>query len=90
MQACAFSSAPANAVAIVREQADLVAKQVIKPSTSDDMRFLFEWNGVNGSGRNARVEGFNVGGKTGTAKTVLLWFSKKWIILCVCCIEVQI
>lgn len=53
------------------EQADLVAKQVIKPTTSRDMRFLFEWNGVNGSGRNARVEGFNVGGKTGTADKVV-------------------
>ncbi|WP_105370070.1 peptidoglycan D,D-transpeptidase FtsI family protein [Neorhizobium huautlense] len=54
-----------------REQADLVATQVMKPSTSKDMRFLFEWNGINGSGRNARVEGFNVGGKTGTADKVV-------------------
>ncbi|KPF42427.1 penicillin-binding protein 2 [Rhizobium sp. AAP43] len=54
-----------------REQADLVAKQVIKPSTSDDMRFLFEWNGIKGSGKNARVEGFDVGGKTGTADKVV-------------------
>ena len=54
-----------------REEADKVAVDVIKPSTSKDMRFLFEWNGVNGSGRNARVEGFNVGGKTGTADKVV-------------------
>ncbi|MFK0384441.1 MULTISPECIES: peptidoglycan D,D-transpeptidase FtsI family protein [Rhizobium/Agrobacterium group] len=54
-----------------REQADQVATQVLKPTTSKDMRFLFEWNGVNGSGRNARVEGFNVGGKTGTADKVV-------------------
>ncbi|MDS7597541.1 penicillin-binding protein 2 [Agrobacterium tumefaciens] len=54
-----------------RDQADQVAKQVLKPNTSRDMRFLFEWNGVNGSGRNARVEGFNVGGKTGTADKVV-------------------
>ena len=53
------------------EEADQVATQVIKPSTSKDMRFLFEWNGVNGSGRNARVPGFNVGGKTGTADKVV-------------------
>jgi cell division protein FtsI (penicillin-binding protein 3) len=54
-----------------REQAELVAKQVIQPSTSKDMRYLFELNGVKGSGRNARVEGFNVGGKTGTADKVV-------------------
>ncbi|MFB9951782.1 peptidoglycan D,D-transpeptidase FtsI family protein [Rhizobium puerariae] len=54
-----------------REDADKVATQVLKPSTSKDMRFLFEWNGANGSGRNARVTGFNVGGKTGTADKVV-------------------
>ncbi|MFN7011647.1 MAG: peptidoglycan D,D-transpeptidase FtsI family protein [Allorhizobium sp.] len=54
-----------------REEAEQTAVQVIKPSTSKDMRYLFEVNGVKGSGRNARVEGFNVGGKTGTADKVV-------------------
>lgn len=54
-----------------RAEADKIATQVLKPSTSKDMRFLFEWNGANGSGRNARVAGFNVGGKTGTADKVV-------------------
>ncbi|MGK9050540.1 peptidoglycan D,D-transpeptidase FtsI family protein [Xaviernesmea oryzae] len=54
-----------------REEADKVAAQVLKPSTSKDMRFLFDWNGINGSGRNARVAGFDVGGKTGTADKVV-------------------
>jgi cell division protein FtsI (penicillin-binding protein 3) len=54
-----------------RAEADAVATQVIQPSTSKDMRFLFDWNGTKGSGRNARVEGFDVGGKTGTADKVV-------------------
>lgn len=53
------------------EQAEAASTKVIKKSTSDDMRFLFRWNAVNGSGKNARVPGFNVGGKTGTADKVV-------------------
>lgn len=53
------------------DQAEVVAQQVIKPGTSADMRYLFNWNGVRGSGRNAQVPGYNVGGKTGTADKVV-------------------
>ncbi|MGQ8632004.1 peptidoglycan D,D-transpeptidase FtsI family protein [Agrobacterium sp. DKPNP3] len=53
------------------ERALSVAHQVINPSTSSAMRFLFEWNGTKGSGRSAQVDGFNVGGKTGTADKVI-------------------
>jgi cell division protein FtsI (penicillin-binding protein 3) len=54
-----------------REQADEVAEVVVKKSTSDDIRYLFKLNGKKGSGRNADVPGFNVGGKTGTADKVV-------------------
>ncbi|MDM9620955.1 cell division protein [Rhizobium sp. AC44/96] len=54
-----------------REQADDVAEVVVKKTTSDDVRYLFKLNGIKGSGRNADVPGFNVGGKTGTADKVV-------------------
>ncbi len=54
-----------------RTEAAEVAQQVVKPQTSADMRFLFHWNGIKGSGRSAQVPGFDVGGKTGTADKVI-------------------
>jgi len=54
-----------------RQQADEVAEVVVKKTTSDDVRYLFKLNGIKGSGRNADVPGFNVGGKTGTADKVV-------------------
>lgn len=54
-----------------QEAAIDLAKSVLKETTSADMRYLFTWNGLKGSGRGAQVEGFNVGGKTGTADKVI-------------------
>ena len=45
--------------------------QVIDKQTSAKMRHLFDWNGKTGSGGNADVPGFHVGGKTGTADKVV-------------------
>ncbi|MFB9951189.1 peptidoglycan D,D-transpeptidase FtsI family protein [Rhizobium puerariae] len=53
------------------EEAKSVSRAIIKETTSADMRYLFTWNGIKGSGRGAQVEGFNVGGKTGTADKVI-------------------
>ncbi|MEW9614787.1 penicillin-binding protein 2 [Shinella sp. S4-D37] len=53
------------------EEANEVARVVIKPETGDKMRYLFKLNANDGSGRRALVPGFNVGGKTGTANKVV-------------------
>ncbi|OCW58585.1 peptidoglycan D,D-transpeptidase FtsI family protein [Hoeflea olei] len=56
------------------EEADKLAVRVIEPSTSDSMRYLMKLNatkGTGGSGSRAAVEGFRVGGKTGTAEKVV-------------------
>ena len=47
------------------------AKQVVKPETSDRMRYLMRLNAEKGSARRVDIPGYYVGGKTGTAEKVV-------------------
>jgi len=53
------------------EEAQALAKRVIKPETSEKMRFLMRLNAEIGTARKADVAGYYIGGKTGTAEKVV-------------------
>jgi cell division protein FtsI (penicillin-binding protein 3) len=53
------------------KEAMAVAKRVIKPETSEKMRYLLRLNAEIGTARKANVKGYYVGGKTGTAEKVI-------------------
>ena len=53
---------------ILFERQPEVRRQVISQETSDTMRYILENVGARGSGRGGFVDGFRVGGKTGTAQ----------------------
>jgi cell division protein FtsI (penicillin-binding protein 3) len=48
-----------------------LAKRVIKPETSDKMRYLMRLNVEKGTATRADVKGYYVGGKTGTSEKVV-------------------
>ncbi len=51
--------------------AEAMAKRVVKPETSEKMRYLFRLNVDEGTAGKADVIGYRVGGKTGTAEKVI-------------------
>jgi cell division protein FtsI (penicillin-binding protein 3) len=53
------------------EEAQALAKRVIRPETSDKMRFLMRLNAEIGTAKTADVKGYYVGGKTGTSEKVI-------------------
>jgi cell division protein FtsI (penicillin-binding protein 3) len=53
------------------DEAMALARRVIKPETSEKMRFLMRLNAEIGTARKANVDGYYIGGKTGTAEKVI-------------------
>jgi cell division protein FtsI (penicillin-binding protein 3) len=54
-----------------KEEAMKVATAVIKPETSEKMRYVMRLNAVVGTAKKADVPGYYVGGKTGTSEKVV-------------------
>ena len=54
-----------------KEEAMKLAKVVIKPETSEKMRYLMRLNAEKGTASKANIPGYYVGGKTGTSEKVV-------------------
>jgi cell division protein FtsI (penicillin-binding protein 3) len=54
-----------------QEEAAKLATRVVKPETSDKMRYLMRLNAEKGTASKANVPGYYVGGKTGTSEKVV-------------------
>jgi len=54
-----------------KASAEVLSHRIIKPETSQTMRYLFRLNVLEGTASKADVIGYRVGGKTGTAEKVI-------------------
>lgn len=79
LQAVAATSALVNGGYLInptylkrsREEAQAVAKQVIKPTTSEAMRYVMRLNAERGTASKVDIAGYYAGGKTGTSEKVV-------------------
>ena len=55
---------------VIKENKPVVVRQVISKNSSDTVKYALESVVQNGTGRNAFIDGYRVGGKTGTAQKV--------------------
>ena len=53
---------------VVQETEPVVKRRVLRPETSETMRTLMEGVVTSGTGKNAAVAGYRVGGKSGTSQ----------------------
>jgi cell division protein FtsI (penicillin-binding protein 3) len=64
-------SIPPTFLKRTKEEAEVLAHRIVKPETSEKMRYLFRLNVTEGTASKADVIGYRVGGKTGTAEKVI-------------------
>ncbi len=62
---------PATYIKRTQEEAKAVSRRVIKPETSEAMRYVMRLNAEKGSAARANIPGYYVGGKTGTSEKVV-------------------
>ena len=55
---------------VILKNEPMLVRNVVKKETSEKVRYALESVVANGTGRNAYIEGYRVGGKTGTAQKV--------------------
>ena len=65
------NSIPPTFLRRTKEEAEVLEHRIVKPETSEKMRYLFRLNVIEGTASKADVIGYRVGGKTGTAEKVI-------------------